>query len=51
MKTFAPNRFSYGTNQYRRHSEDFQIETAQNSVSNEKFITFIKNTHESMKGK
>ena len=25
MKTFTPNRFSYGTNQYRRHSEDLQI--------------------------
>jgi hypothetical protein len=25
MKTFAPNRFSYGTNQYRRHFEDLQI--------------------------
>jgi hypothetical protein len=25
VKTFAPNRFSYGTNQYRRHSEDLQI--------------------------
>ena len=25
MKTFAPNRFSYGTNQFRRYSEDLQI--------------------------
>ena len=25
MKTFAPNRFSYGTNQYRRHFEGLQI--------------------------
>jgi len=25
LKTFAPNRFSYGTNRYRRHSEDLQI--------------------------
>jgi hypothetical protein len=25
MKTFAPNRFSYGTNQFRRYFEALQI--------------------------